>query len=205
MKTGVVILAAGASARMGEPKQLLPFRGKTLLQHAIDTALSLPHAPVAIVLGAHAAEIRAQLDEGRAVVLENGNWREGMGRSVRSGLSALLHADPEISAAIFMVCDQPLLMATTLGILIAAHESSDAPIVAAEYGDTLGVPALFARSLFPELLALSGNSGAQQIIRAHRREARGVVFRDGAVDVDTPADFARLENSSRASLTSSLV
>ena len=195
MSTGVVILAAGESARMGEPKQLFAYRGKTLLGHAIDTAHSLPDAPIVVVIGAHSAQIRAQIDGSRVIIAENADWRDGMGGSLREGLSALLAAHPEISAAIFLVCDQPLLSATTLSILIATHQQSGRAIVASEYGGTLGVPVLFARAMFPELLALDGADGARQIIRTHRDRAIGVPFPDGAVDIDTPADHENLRNS----------
>lgn len=195
MSTGIVILAAGESARIGEPKQLLAYRGKTLLHHAIDTALSLRCAPVVVVLGAHAAQIRAQLDDSRVLIAENPDWRDGMGGSLRAGLRALLAAHPEISAAIFLLCDQPLMSTNTLSILVATHERTGCAIVASEYGGACGVPALFARAFFPELLALDGTNGARQIIRAHRDQTIGVPFHDGAFDIDTPADYARLRAS----------
>jgi molybdenum cofactor cytidylyltransferase len=195
MSTGIVILAAGESARMGEPKQLLAYRGKTLLHHAIDTALSLPGAPVVVVLGAHAAQIRAQLDEPRVLAAENPEWRDGMGGSLRAGLSALLAAHPGISAAIFLLCDQPLVSTTTLSNLVATQERTGHAIVASEYDGALGVPALFGRELFPELLALHGADGARQIIGTHRDQTIGVPFDDGAIDIDTPADYDRLRNS----------
>jgi molybdenum cofactor cytidylyltransferase len=195
MSTGIVILAAGESARMGEPKQLLAYRGKTLLHHAINTALSLEGAPVVVVLGAHAAQIRAQLDDSRVLIVENSDWRDGMGGSLRAGLSALLAAHPEISAVIFLLCDQPLVSTNTLSTLVATHERTGSAIVASEYGGALGVPALFARTFLPELLALDGADGARQIIRAHRDQTIGVPFQDGAFDIDTPADYARLRSS----------
>jgi molybdenum cofactor cytidylyltransferase len=195
MNTGIVILAAGGSARMGEPKQLLAYRGKTLLHHTINTALSLDGAPVVVVLGAYAAQIRAQLDDSRVLIAENSHWCDGMGGSLRVGLSGLLAAHPEISAVIFLLCDQPLLSTDTLSILVATHERTGSAIVASEYDGALGVPALFARAFFPELLALDGADGARQIIRAHRDQTIGVPFQEGAFDIDTPADYARLRNS----------
>lgn len=198
MNTGIVILAAGESARMGEPKQLLLFRGKTLLQQAIDTALSISGAPVVVVLGAHSAQIRAQFDDPCVLVAENPDWRDGMGTSVSMGLRELLTAHPAIFAAIFLVCDQPLLTATTLSILIATHQQSGRAIVACEYGGALGVPALFARAMFPELLALEGNEGARQVIHAHPDQVIGVPFPDGSVDLDTPADYALFRENSNA-------
>ncbi len=194
MNTGIVILAAGESARMGEPKQLLAFRGTTLLRHAIATAHSIAGAPVVVVLGAHAEKIAPQLDECDVLVAQNSDWQQGMGSSLRTGLRALLDARPELSSVIFLLCDQPLLSASTLSHLIAEHSRTGSAIVAAEYDGTLGVPAFFARAFFPELLALDGAAGARQILHANRARAIGVPFSEGAMDIDTPADYARLQN-----------
>ncbi len=196
MSTGLVILAAGESKRMGEPKQLLAYRGSTILHNAIDAALSLPDAPVVVVLGAHAAQIRTGLNDPRLLIAENPDWREGMGGSLRTGLSALLTAHPEISAVIFLLCDQPLLCVTTLHKLIATHERTGCAIVASEYAGALGVPALFARSMFPKLLTLQGETGARQLIRSHLDRTIGVPFQAGADDIDTPSDYRALRELS---------
>lgn len=199
MSTGIIILAAGESARMGRPKQLLKYRGKSLLLHAVETAFDLRVVPV-VVLGADAAVIRPQLDEHPVLIAGNSAWREGMGASIRTGLSVLLGAVPKTSAVIFMLCDQPLVSPALLEALIATHQDTGRAIVASEYNGTLGVPALFDRSLFPELLALHGTVGARHIIEAHREQAIGVPFPDGAIDIDTPADYSRLHPSSIPSL-----
>ena len=195
MKTGIVILAAGESSRMGEPKQLLAFHGRTLLQHAIATSLELGAEPVVAVLGANAEQIRAQIDEHGVQVVENLYWYEGMGSSLRSGLRALLAAHPETDGVIFLPCDQPLLTTATLRELITTHEHTGMGIVASEYDGTLGTPAFFARSFFPELLALDGTAGARQIIWRHGARTIGVPFPGGAMDMDTPADYARLQQT----------
>ena len=195
MTIGIIILAAGESVRMGEPKQLLAYRGGTLLHHAIETALTLPGTPVIVVLGAHAARIRAQVRDPGVFITENPDWRTGMGGSIRAGLNALLTAHPGIAAALFLLCDQPLVSASHLGNLVATHERTGRAIVASEYGGVLGVPALFSRTLFPELLALNGTDGARQIIQTRRDQAMGITFQDGAIDIDTPAEYARLRSS----------
>ncbi len=197
MKTGVVILAAGESSRMGGPKQLLAYRGTTLLNHTIATARALGDALVAVVLGARVAEIRAQLEAPDALVVENPAWPAGMGGSLRCGLHALLDAQPEMDGAIFLPCDQPLLTADTLRKLIATHARTGAAIVASEYDGTLGTPAFFAREFFLELLTLDGAVGARQIIWTHRARAVGEPFPEGAMDLDTPADYARLQEFCR--------
>jgi len=195
MSPGIVILAAGESARMGAPKQSLPYRGGTLLLHAVESARLLSGAPITVVLGAHAAPIRAELADCPVAITENSDWRSGLGSSLRAGLQALLAAQPATEAVIFLVCDQPLISARHLNALLTEHERTGRPIVASEYGDTLGVPALFARALFPALLALAGSEGARQVIQDHRDQAIGIPFADGAVDIDTPADYARLVSS----------
>ncbi len=196
MSAGIVILAAGESSRMGTPKQLLEYRGKSLLNRAVETAFALRVVPV-VVLGAEAGTIRSQLAEHPVLIAENGLWREGMGSSIRVGLTALLAAVPNTSAVIITLCDQPLVSATALGILIATHQKTGRVIVASEYNGTLGVPALFDRSLFPALLALNGAEGARHIIQTHSQQAIGVPFPEGAIDIDTPADFVHLQTTSK--------
>lgn len=193
MSIGIVILAAGESARMGSPKQLLAYRGTTLLQHAVNNAESVPGARVAVVLGAHAPQILASLADPRPLVIENPDWREGMGGSIRSGLRALLAEHAELSSVIFQLCDQPYLSAMMLADLISIHEQTGAAIVASEYNGSLGVPAIFSRDLFPELLALEGATGAKQIIKNHIDQVIGLAFPAGAFDIDTLADFNRLQ------------
>jgi molybdenum cofactor cytidylyltransferase len=191
---GIVILAAGASIRMGTPKQLLSFRGSSLLRHTAETALLCDAGFVTVVLGANAEQIRPELAGLPVGIVENADWPAGMGSSLRAGLQSLLAAHPEAAAAIFLVCDQPLLSAETLDALINPYRGSDCPIAASAYGDTLGVPALFDRSIFPELLALQGAQGAKHLIRAHRDQVVGVPFPDGSIDVDTPRDYQELSS-----------
>ena len=177
---------------MGVPKQTLNYRGSTLLRHTVDTALSVAIAPVIVVLGANAARDRTELEGSGVLITENSAWRGGMAGSLRVGLNALLHTHPSIDAVLFLVCDQPMVSAVHLENLIATHARTGAPIVASEYNETLGVPALFARVRFPELLGLNGDRGARQVIHAHRDQAIGIPCEDGAFDIDTPADYARL-------------
>ncbi len=215
MKPGIVILAAGESSRMGTPKQLLLYAGETLLQRTINAAQAVAEN-VIVVLGAnaqvvagacspqaenlssasnaqkHAKASRLGGYKPPPHIIENHNWREGMGTSVSLGLQTLLKSHPNTKAVIFLLCDQPLLTSEILQQIVTKQEATGSPIVAAEYNGTLGVPALFAASLFPALLSLAGAEGARKVITKHRSEALGVPFQEGAMDIDTPADYAQL-------------
>jgi molybdenum cofactor cytidylyltransferase len=189
---GIVILAAGGSSRLGQPKQLLVYQGRSLLHRTVDTALSVPQAPVIVVLGAGADLIRKEITDMKVAVMENLEWQTGMASSIRAGLSALIKTHPKTEAVILLLCDQPLLCPEVLEALIQKQNQTGSAIVASEYGNVLGVPALFCRSLFPELLALEGEFGARQVIEKHRKDAVGIYFAGGSIDIDTADDYARL-------------
>lgn len=191
---GLVILAAGSSSRLGTPKQLLPYEGESLLRRAAEIALLSSCRPVVVVLGAAAEEIRPEIQELDVVPVENPNWAEGMSASLRVGLETAerIALDP-LDAIVLMVCDQPLLTAAVLDRLVAEYRASACPIVASAYGGTTGVPALFDRSHFPELKGLTGAQGAKQLLRRYPDQTHTVPFPEGAIDIDTTADYARLD------------
>ena len=202
MKIGTVILAAGESARMGSPKQLLPFRGKPLIRWMVDAAAGFDRGPSVIVVGAYAPEIRASLGPLPAdtVVVENLNWRRGMGSSLRVGLSHLLQAGPDVAAAVFLLCDQPWVNSDTLAALAAEHDRTRLPIVASAYANAMGVPALFFRELFPELLSLPDGQGARAVIQADPSRTARIPFPEGAVDIDTPDAYRALCEANQPTL-----
>lgn len=189
---GAVVLAAGSSTRMGTPKQLLRFEGETLLRRAALAALGAGCRPVVVVSGAHAGRVREELRGLDVLEVVNELWETGMGSSVRAGMGALLEADADAPAVVLMLCDQPHVTSETIDALVAAHRDGGRTVVASEYGGGFGVPALFDKSLFPELMRLEGQAGAKQVIKRHAREAHFVPFPEGETDVDTPEDFARL-------------
>lgn len=189
----VVLLAAGASSRMGQPKQLLLFQGKSLLRHAAETALATPFRPVIVVLGANADLLRPELDGLDVSIVFNPHWQQGMGTSARVAAENVSALGPPPSALIFMLCDQPLVTPELLQTLAQTRQAGRKPIVACEYEGVPGVPALFGRSLFPALRYLDGAMGAKQIFAAHPGKIKTIPFPQGAVDVDTPEDYKRLE------------
>jgi molybdenum cofactor cytidylyltransferase len=189
---GVVLLAAGGSTRLGRPKQLLDYNGQPLLWRAVETALASRGRPVVVVLGAH-AEACAEALHGLAVrIVVNPNWRDGLASSIRVGIEELERENKRVAAAILGVADQPLLSVEILNELAERHVRDGAAMVAAEYGGKLGVPALFAASYFERLKMLRGDEGARQLLRENANAVVRVPFPGGAVDVDTPADAARL-------------
>jgi molybdenum cofactor cytidylyltransferase len=192
---GVIVLAAGASERMGEPKQLLRFGGETLLRRAVRAALDSRCRPAVVVLGARAEELRGEVDGAQAVV--NAGWAEGMASSIRCGLLALEASAPApADGAVLTLCDQPFVTSEVINRLLEAYRAGRPPLVASEYvagGESArGAPALFSRALFPELIALRGGEGARQVIRRHAPAAAFVPVPEAAFDVDTPGDYLGL-------------
>jgi molybdenum cofactor cytidylyltransferase len=198
---GLVMLAAGGSARLGRPKQLLPYGGRSLLRHAAEMAVASVCRPITVVLGAHAAELTGELRDLPVQVVENPYWSEGMGGSLRVGLETLTAISSRMGAVVIALCDQPLLSAGTIDALVRAHRERLRPLVASEYGGVLGAPALFSRALFGELMGLKRGSGAREIIGRRRGEVWGVPFPGGLIDIDTPDDYEQLRASTENSDT----
>lgn len=193
--TGLVLLAAGASSRLGEPKQELLFQGKTLLEGATAAALASVCRPIVVVLGANAGKISFQAEAGAVVTVHNSEWEEGMASSIRCGLTKLVSVSPEVSGCVFLVCDQPYVDATLLNNLIQTKNDSGKGIVASSYKETIGTPVLFDKVFFPELMALAGQEGAKKLVFKHSREVISVPFSLGAIDIDTQADYELLQRA----------
>ena len=186
----LLLLAAGASTRMGQPKQLLPYHGRTLLRHAAETAVASGCAPVVLVTGALHEELINEVAGLPIQAVRNERWEYGMASSIQAGLAAVAPAQPR--AVLVMLTDQPLVTPGLLQQLVAQQQQTQAPIVAAAYGDTLGAPAIFARALLPELLQLQGQQGAVRLIADQGAAVRQVDFPAGLLDVDTPEQYAAL-------------
>lgn len=183
-----LVLAAGASTRMGAPKQLLAWRGAPLVRHQTETALAARLGPVFVVVGAHAEACREALAGLPVEVVENGAWREGLASSIRAGLAAALAAEPELGSVLLLLGDQPLASAELLRALAAARRPGE-QAAATRDGAQLGPPALFARPLFPALAALRGDAGARALLRDPHARVAVVPWPGAARDLDTPADL----------------
>jgi molybdenum cofactor cytidylyltransferase len=195
-RIGIVLLAAGSSSRLGEPKQLLAFDGQSLLQHSEQVALASQAEPVIVVLGSSADRLKDEVADPALTIVVNERWQEGMASSIRCGVNKLTELAPEAQAVIIMVCDQPFVTTALLNEMITAFLKTGKPIVACSYADTFGPPVLFHRSFFPELLQLQGDIGARGVIRRHVNDAELLPFPKGTIDVDTKADYDNLKQGS---------
>lgn len=191
-KIGIVILAAGGSTRFGKPKQLLQFEGRSLLRRAADSAVVSACGKVVVVLGPNAPATMAEIDGSPIEIVVNHEWQDGISTSIKSGLNKLLGGQPELSAVVFMLCDQPFVNVDTITALVNGFRTSKKPIVASRYGNTLGVPALFACEMFSELFDLTGDAGAKKIIARHASEVCAVDAPEAAMDIDRPDDYEKL-------------
>ncbi len=190
--TGIIILAAGSSSRLGTAKQALNYQGQTLLQRAVQTALDSDAEAVAVVLGANAEILQNTIADQPVHVFLNPDWEEGMASSIRCGINELQKAAPHLTSAILMLCDQPYIDTSLVNQLI--QKASANKIVASAYNGTVGAPALFDCSFFPALLSLSGHEGAKRILLDHTDAVISIPFPLGAIDIDTIADYDQFNN-----------
>lgn len=188
MTIAAIILAAGSSRRLGQPKQLLRLDGESLLRATAITVRATSCDQVCAVLGANATKIAPELDGLGVTVLHNAGWSEGMASSIRCGVTWAMHGGHD--AVAICVCDQPRLTARHVDELIAKYRATGA-VVASRYDGKLGVPAVFPRPQFRQLLALTGDQGARSVI-ANSPDTIAMAWPDGAQDIDTPEDAAEL-------------
>jgi molybdenum cofactor cytidylyltransferase len=188
LSCALVLLAAGASSRMGRPKQLLPVNGQPLLRLIAERALTAPVSAVVVVLGAHAAEIAPCLNGLSVKIVVNENWAEGMGSSLQTGVKAISALAPAPRGVVIALGDQPDFSAAHVTHLVEMWRVSQSSIVASEANGVLMPPALFAASHFPELLSLRGDAGARSLFQLHAREVPFVPLA-AACDLDTPEDY----------------
>ena len=185
LRLGGVLLAAGGSSRLGEPKQLVPVDGEAAVVRAAQAMLDVCDTEVVVVTGAAAARVEQVLQKLPVRCVRNPGWASGMAGSLRTGLAALGGGD----AVLLCVSDQVLVGAAELRRLVAAwHDAPDQPAAAA-YNDRLGVPAIFPATLLSELESLEGDTGARNLLR-NRTDVTPVPLAAAATDIDTPADLA---------------
>ena len=195
---GAILLAAGASVRMGRPKQLLPVGGETLLARTSAVLLAAPVWPVIVALGANADDIRPQLARLPVIVVENEAWPEGMASSIRSGITTLQQFSRSMAGALIALCDQPALTSEMVARLVEEHRRANESIIAARYADRCGAPVLFPHAVFPELQALTGEQGARVVVDAHAAQVVAIDLPELAFDLDTPEQYEAWKKSAQA-------
>ncbi len=193
MKTAIILLAAGSSSRLGRPKQLIEFQGSKLIQKAIDEAQLSQADSLVVVLGWNPDVIKTGFDADKVPFVINTNWQEGMASSMQEGLRFLIERD-DPDQVILMLVDQPFVDATLLNQLIKEKEKSGKGIVACSYSGALGVPAIFDKTYFDEMLRLKGTEGAKKVILENPHDTFLIDFPFGLMDLDTEEDLVRLKN-----------
>ena len=188
-----ILMAAGASTRLGQAKQLLEWKGRPLIAHGARTALDAGLDPVVVVIGHRADEMRAALRSMTVTLVENPRWPEGMSTSMQAGLSAL---PDDIDAAMFLLVDQPRIEARHLKAMIAVHRASSKHIVVSAFRGGRASPTLFDRALFDQLLRITGDVGGRSIIDAYPGMVEPVEADDelALLDIDTIEDWQRIGN-----------
>jgi xanthine/CO dehydrogenase XdhC/CoxF family maturation factor/CTP:molybdopterin cytidylyltransferase MocA len=190
-KPDIVILAAGQSARMGSPKQLIHVNGETLLRRAVTTAMKTGADNIHVVVGASALAVKNELSDLPVEVIDNPDFHQGIASSIVAGIRSL---PADSSAALIMTCDQPLITDQDLTRLISDFEKSLSPIAAMTYEGAVGVPAIFDVCVYPDLLTLQGDRGAKAVIARYADDVAKCPCSRAASDCDTPEDIVRIHS-----------
>ncbi len=193
--TAILILAAGASKRMGSIKQLLPWAETTLLGNAIAMAQSSKANKTIVVLGANASVIAAQLPDKEVQFIKNENWASGMGSTIATGIECLLKNGEPYEAVLITLADQPLIDTRYLNLMIDTANKVNKGIVATAYGDRAGVPALFGRPYFKTLMALGAEQGAKEVLIRFKSDIFMLDPGDKSLDIDTKEDYEAIRKN----------
>lgn len=178
-----IVLAAGASRRLGSAKQLLrDAHGESLLVRIVRDAIGAGCDPVVVVLGAHADDVREVLADEPVICVENPHWSDGMSSSIRCGIDYL--APSACSAVLLLACDQPAVTAAHLRALLETHAVRGERVVSV-YAGVRGIPAVWPRADWNGLRALHGDRGAKSLLRG---DEPAIALDHGALDLDTPED-----------------
>ncbi len=191
-QVSLVLLAAGESRRMGTPKQLLSYKGTSLIRHAANIVVKSNCDRIIVVLGANSDRISTEISDLPICVTYNTQWQQGMSTSIATGIKALLQMKVNFEAIIVALADQPFITAQVYNRLIERYCQNQLKAVASNYSDTLGVPALFDLTLIPELLKMKQKGGAKQLLNQYSDRTFNLDLPEAAVDIDTPADYQKL-------------
>lgn len=190
--TVALLLAAGSSTRMGQPKMLLPFNGKSLLQHCIDEIKNSSAHDLLVVTGCYHSLLEEILKQQQIIYTENEHWQQGMGSSIQKGINQIIQHFSEADSVIILVCDQPHISSSLINEIINKKQETGKGIVASFYDNTIGTPVLFDKKYFTLLSELDGIYGAKKIVQQFKEDTATVDFPEGSIDIDTPEDYSLL-------------
>ncbi len=188
----VLILAAGASSRMGRIKQLLPWKKTTLLGNAIESAQDLENPDIFVVLGAHVDKIKENSVVKNIVCIDHTDWEKGLGSSIAFGIRHIVATRGDYHGILIMLCDQPLIDSIYLNVMVDTLKKNTKGIVATAYGNRVGVPAIFDKKYFPELMELNEDKGAKSIIGKHKYDVSTIRPDGKEIDLDNLEDYKNL-------------
>jgi molybdenum cofactor cytidylyltransferase len=187
-----LLLAAGTSSRMGDFKQLMPFRGRTFVEACVETLLASKADETIVVVGHRAEDVRRAIERLPVRIVSNDDYLEGMASSIKVGVRAV--DEGETDAILVALCDQPHVPTSVVDTVIAAYKASNALIVTPTIAGDSGHPVIFDLSLRDEILAVDPSEGLRAVTYAHRAERLRVPVDTVAIidDVDTPEDYDRI-------------
>jgi molybdenum cofactor cytidylyltransferase len=190
---GVIILAAGKASRMGEPKALLTYQGHSFLLNTYNLAQSVHPTGIVTILGHYFDQMSAHCDTHKIPFILNDAYENGMSSSIQCGLTYLLSHFPVVNMVLILLADQPKINEEHISALLHKISFSNSLMVCTAYNATYGVPALFKKDYFHELLSLKGEKGAKDLIEKQVLNYENTVFfEDGNMDIDTPEDYKKL-------------
>lgn len=191
-KIPILLLAAGSSSRMGQPKQLLPWGSQTLIEHQIQTLLQTGN-PVNVVLGSSSNLIIPVIEKYSLDIFINADWESGMGSSISLGISQIIQKFPDANGVLITLLDQPLITTSYIEKMLGAYQpDSQQILVSRSASGWTGVPVLFDQCYLKELTELSNDEGAKKITKRHEKN---VILLDGGEileDMDTPETYQQL-------------
>lgn len=196
-----IILAAGGARRMGQAKQLLEYREKTMLQWTVEKTLSMG-IPVVVVLGAHFDQIQPTIKDYTIKIVRNRQWADGISSSINLGVESAMTLLPVLSGILIILADQPAVTGKHLQALRKEGEKFKR-LVATEYRGTLGVPAYFPQNYLDNLMELTGDRGAKSLLNLTPDMVLRIPFEPAALDIDTKQDWRKFTNDMTSTNNSS--
>lgn len=185
-----VVLAAGASTRMGSPKQLLNWGNSTLLEHTLNTVLELNSSEVVVVLGANFEIIKNEISKYPVTVLNNTSWKVGLGKSIAVAVEYIQKLDYKVDGVMIVLADQPLIDSRFLGELCNAFNPNNNQIITTSYKNgKRGVPVIFDKHYFEELMLLNDDDGAKTLLKTYANSVNSLKPQSENLDIDSKEDY----------------